>query len=167
MVKHAARARRGFTLTEAMLVVAILGIMASIAPTLLMEVNRFYVLSQVRANLQGQARSIMYVVTRELRQAQSATISIDQAAHQPYYSRITFTKQQGTTMQFYQSGGTLIQKVGTNVNTLTTHLVYLAFSFPQSDNMGIISVSLTLQQSIYQGQVKALHMASQQVMVMD
>ena len=33
--------------------------------------------------------------------------------------------------------------------------------------MGLLSVSMTLQQGIYQGQTKALHMASQQVRIMD
>ena len=61
----------------------------------------------------------------------------------------------------------LAQQVGNNVHSLSTCLSYLAFSFPRSDNMAIISVSRTVQQSIYQGQIKALHMASQQVRVMD
>ena len=33
--------------------------------------------------------------------------------------------------------------------------------------MDIISVSMTLQESIYEGKVKALHMASEKVRVMD
>ena len=149
------------------MVVAITGIIASVAPLLLVQVNRFFVLSRVRADLQGQARGIMYIITRELRQAQNATITIDQASGQPYYSRVTFTKQQGTTMCFYQSGGKLMQQVGTNIHTLTTSLVYMAFSFPRSDDMTILSVSMTLQETIYQGQLKALHMASEQVRIMD
>ena len=167
MVSRCARARPAFTLTEAMLVVAIMGMIAAVAPTLLIQSNRFMMLSRARADLQGQARGIMYIITRELRQAQSGTITIDQVSGQPYYSRITFTKQQGTTMCFYQSGNKLMQQVGSNVHTFTTSLTYMAFSFPRSDNMSIVSVSMTLQQTIYQGQIKALHMASQQVRVMD
>ena len=167
MVSRGARPRRGFTLLEAMVVVAIMAAIASVAPVLLIQANRFFMLSRVRADLQGQARAVMYVITRELRQAQSGTITIDQVSGQPYYSRITFTKEQGVTMCFYQKGNKLIQQVGTNVQTLSTSLVYMAFSFPRSDNMGIVSVSMTLQENIYQGQTKALHLASQQVRVMD
>ena len=167
MVTSGARARPGFTLLEAMIVVAVMGIIASVGPALLVQANRFFMLSRVRADLQGQARGIMYVITRELRQAQSTTITIDQASNQPYYSRINFTNQNGTNMIFYQNGNRLMQQVGNNVHTLTTSLTYMAFSFPRSDNMSIVSVSMTLQQTIYQGQTKALHMASQQVRVMD
>ncbi|MCX5797375.1 MAG: prepilin-type N-terminal cleavage/methylation domain-containing protein [Elusimicrobia bacterium] len=167
MVSRGRRPRPGFTLVEAMMVVAIMGMIATVAPALLLQANRAFILSRVRTDLQGQARGIMYIITRELRQAQSATITIDQASGQPYYSRITFTKQQGTTMCFYQQGNRLMQKVGSNIHMLTSCLTYMAFSFPRSDNMGIISVSMTVQQTIYQGQIKALHMASQQVRVMD
>ena len=125
-------------------------------------------LSRVRANLQGEARAVMYIMTRELRQAQSDHITIDQAAGQPYYSRIVFTKEGAVnSITFYQSGNSLIQKVGTNTVTLSKSLSYMSFTFPRSDDMGLISVSMTLQQNIYQGQVKALHMASQQVRIMN
>ena len=106
------------------MVVVITGLIASVAPALLIQVNRFFMLARVRANLQSEARAVMYIMTRELRQAQSTSIVIDQAANQPYYSRITFTKKQGTTMTFYQSGSSLIRKVGTNTVTLTKSLSY-------------------------------------------
>ena len=62
MVTSGARARPGFTLLEAMIVVAVMGIIASVGPALLVQANRFFMLSRVRADLQGQARGIMYVM---------------------------------------------------------------------------------------------------------
>jgi len=162
------RRSAGYTLTEAMLVVAILGIVVSGGAQLLIQVQRYFMLTKTRTALQQQARAAMYVITRELRQAQNATITVDQAAGQPFYSRITFNKiNDSTAMQFYQSGGNLIQKRGNNVTTLSTNLIYLAFSLPRSDSLAIISVDLTLQQAIFQGQIKALHMASEKVQVMN
>jgi len=159
--------RRGYTLTEAMLVVAILGVLATIGPGILLQVNRFFILSRARSDIQREARASMYVINRNLRQAQSSTIVIDCVSGQPYYSRITFTKIQGTTISFYQSGKNLIQSSGNNAKTLSKNLRYLAFAFPRSDDMTIVSVSLTLEESIYQAQTKALHMASERVRIMN
>jgi prepilin-type N-terminal cleavage/methylation domain-containing protein len=162
------RSSAGYTLVEAMLVVAILGILASAGAQMLLQVQRYFILTKTRADVQREARSAMYVITRELRQAQSSSITVDQVANQPFYSRITFNKtQDATKMYFYQNGNKLIQQRGSNVTTLSTHLVYLAFSLPRSDNLAIISVDMTIQEAIFQGQTKALHMASEQVQIMN
>lgn len=151
-----------------MLVVAILGILSSVGANLLLQANRFFIFTRTRLDLQREARAAMYVMTRELRQAQSNSIIIDRAAsNQPFYSRITFTKIQGTTMTYQQSGNQLQQVVGNQRITLSKNLRYMTFSFPRSDDLTIVSVSLTLEQSIYQGQKKALHMASEKVQVMN
>ena len=162
------RPKAGFTLIEAMLTVAIVGIVISLSATLMIQGNRYFQLTKARADLQKEARGIMYVITREVRQAQSNTIVISRSSNsQPYYSQITFTKQQGTAMVFFQNGNQLRQQWGNHTVTLSKNLQYLAFSFPRSDDMTIISVSMTLETLIYQGQQKALHMASEKVQVMD
>ena len=158
--------RAGYTLVEAMLVVAILGIIASIGANILLQVNRYFILSQARLDVQKEARAAMYVMTRNLRQAQSNTILIDRAAGQPYYSRITFVVNT-TTMTFEQQGNELIQSVKGGQIPLSKNLQYIAFTFPRSDDITIVSVSITLQKQIYQGRSKALHMASEQVQVMN
>lgn len=162
------RNRRGFTLTEAMLSVAIVGILATMGANMLLQINRYYIMSRTRLDLQREARAIMYIVTRSLRQAQSSTIVVDRhSATQPFYSKITFTKEQGTSMIFRQNGENLEQVVGTKTRVLSKNLRYMAFTFPRSDDMNIISVSMTLQGTIYQGRTKALHMASEKVQVMN
>lgn len=162
------RNRAGFTLAEAMITVAILGIITSVSANLLIQTNRYFLLTRARNDLQRDSRTAMYVMTRELRQAQSNSIVIDRISGQPFFSRITFTKQQGTTVTFEQSGNTLSQITSNKAPiTLTKNLCYLSFSFPRSDDMTIVSVSMTLQELIYQGRWKALHMASEKVQVMD
>jgi Tfp pilus assembly protein PilE len=151
-----------------MLSVAIVGILAAIGGPLLLQVNRYFILSQARSELQSEARAIMYVVSRELRQAQSNTLRIDRMSNsQPFYSRITFTKVQGLNMTFHQNGTHIVQIAGNNTKTLSRNLRYLAFSFPRSDDMTIVSVSLTLEKTIYEGRTKALHVASEKVRVMN
>lgn len=157
----------GFTLLEGMLTVAIIGVVVMIGPRLLTQFNRFFILTNTRTSLQREARTNMYVINRNLRQAQADTILIDRLSGQPYYSRITFTKQQGNTMQFYQSGTSLIQVDSGKSKTLTTNLRYMAFSFPRSDDLSIVSVSMTLEKAIYDYRTKALHMASEKVRVMN
>lgn len=151
-----------------MMVVAILGIMSSVAANLFLQTNRYFIFTRVRGDLQREARACMYLMTRELRQAQSNSIIIDRSStSQPFYSRITFTKIQGTTITFQQNGNKLEQVIGNQKTTLSKNVRYMAFSFPRSDTLSIISVSMTLEEQIYQGQKKALHMASEKVQVMN
>jgi hypothetical protein len=109
----------------------------------------------------------MAIINRNLRQAQSNTIRIDQASGQPYYSRLSFTRVQGDAITYYQQGTSLIQEDSNISRTLSKNLRYLAFAFPRSDDLTIISVSITLEKSIYEGKTKALHMASEKVRVMN
>lgn len=166
MVKKNPRA--GYSLMEVLVVVAILGIMSGVGANVILQTNRFFLLTRTRGDLQREARSSMYVITRELRQAVSTSIVIDrQSATQPFYSRISFTTIDGRSFSFYQNGNKLIQTAGTNNSTLSSHVQYMAFSFPRSDDLTILSVSMTLQEAIYQGRSKALHMASEKVQVMN
>jgi prepilin-type N-terminal cleavage/methylation domain-containing protein len=163
MVKN----RHGFSLIELMMVIAIIGLLAVIGPQIFTQTTKFFILSKTKLALQEEARATMYLMTREIRQAQSNTIIIDQVAGQPYYSRIRFTKIQGTAVTITQNGSNISITEGTNTSILAKDLAYMAFSFPESDDMTIISVSMTLQQQIYGGALKALHMASEKIQVMD
>ena len=150
-----------------MIVVSILGVLMIVGPNLYVQVRRFFFLSSARLELQRDARNMLELMTRRLRQAQSATLVMDQVPGQPYYSRVTFTDVDSKYTVYYQSGKKLMMVVNNSTSTLTTNLRYLAFALPKSDDMGIVSVSLTLEKSIYQGQTKALHMASEKVRVLN
>lgn len=162
-----ARGRRGYTLTEMLMVVAIIGIIASVGARILLQVNRYFIMTNTRVELQREARAIMYIINRNLRQSSTSSLLIDRAANQPFFSRLTFTKVQGQTMTFYQSGNNLIQDVGGKTTVLTKNVKYLSFTFPRSDDLSVLSVSVTLEKTIYQGQTKALHMASEKVRIMN
>ena len=161
------RGRAGYSLTEMLLAVAIIGILATVGARIMLQVNRYFIMTNTRTDLQREARALMYVINRNLRQAQAGSIRIDTVPGQPFYSRLTFTKIQGTTMTFYLDGTSLIQLVGTKNRTLTRNIKHLAFTFPRSDDLSIVSVSVTLEKGIYQGRTKALHMASEKVRVMN
>jgi len=152
---------------EVIMVVAIIGVIVMAAPTIMNQTVKFFILGKVRIELQREARATMYVITREIRQAQSGTIVVDQIAGQPYYSRLQFTKIQGTAVTMAQKGSSLLLTEGVEVSTMTKNVAFLSFAFPRSDDMTILSVSLTLQEQIYGGATKALHMASEKVRVMN
>ena len=171
MVEH----RKGFTLMEMMVVMAIVSSLFVVAAPLLMQANRQYIMVRTKVELQQEARGIMYTITRALRQAHGDSIVISRADdNQPFYSKITFVREQSasavvsSTMTFQQEGTVLYQLMGgTSKRVLSRNLNYLAFTFPRSDDMGIISVSVTFQKNIYEGKTKALHMASEKVRVMN
>ncbi|HAT72597.1 MAG TPA: hypothetical protein DCS63_07260 [Elusimicrobia bacterium] len=162
------RLRRGVTLMELLIVVGIISALFAVAAPILLQVNRQFIMNRTRVELQQEARAVMYVVTRNLRQATAASITLSRAdTSQPFYSKITFTKEQGTVMTFQQEGTILYQAMGTGKRPLSRNLKYLAFTFPRSDDMGIISVSLTMEKNIFEGRKKALHMASEKVRIMN
>lgn len=161
------RGRRGYSLTEMMLVVAITGVLFTIAPSLLIQTNRFFIFSRAKTELQQEARAAMYVMQRRLRQADSDSITIDRATNQPYCSRITFTTAQGATYTYFQSGKELRETVGTRTKTLTKNVKYVSFNFPRTDDLTIVSVSMTLEKDIYEARTKSLHMASEKVRIMN
>jgi prepilin-type N-terminal cleavage/methylation domain-containing protein len=160
--------RSGVTLMELMITISIVSAVFAISAPILMQANRQFIMNRSRVELQQEARAVMYVVTRNLRQAQAASITINRAsASQPFYSKISFTKQQGSILVFQQEGQYLYQVINGVRRPLSKNLKYLAFTFPRSDDMGIISVSLTLEKQIFEGRKKALHMASEKVRVMN
>ena len=60
--------QKGYTLAELMLVVAILGILFASGPTLLVQVQNFYLMTNARNEIQRDARASLDTVNRFLRQ---------------------------------------------------------------------------------------------------
>lgn len=164
--------RKGFTLIELMVVVAIMGVIILSAPKIFTKTYQFVQLFIARAEIQKNARGALSNINRDLRQAQSANIVIDSLPGQPPHSRITFPKlvQGGgtATVTYYQKGNALFQGSGTGEGHLVaSNLRYVAFTYPRTDDDSIISVSITFEKATYEGGTKALQMAVEKVRIMN
>jgi prepilin-type N-terminal cleavage/methylation domain-containing protein len=166
------RSRLGYTLTELMLVVAILGIVMSVGPLMLTQLQNFYLMTTARNEIERDARASLDILNRMIRQAVKGTIVIDTNGQGPL-SRIRFKHVDGRYMEFRQNGTKLEMLIqptaggAVNTSVLTKNLVYIAFSFPRSDDPSVISVSITMGKSIQLGRVKVLELTIQKVRVMN
>lgn len=157
-----------------MITVAVLGILMTIGPTLLQNMFRFFRLQMARAKVQKNARSALDLINRNLRQATSSSIIVSARPGQPPYSWITFSIDKGTgaalgNYGFYQEGKNLNWWFSKNSSTVTLadNLKYIAFTYPRTDNSGIISVSMTFEEATYAGYTKALQLSVEKVRVMN
>jgi prepilin-type N-terminal cleavage/methylation domain-containing protein len=166
------RRRAGYTLTEMMLVVAIIGILASIGPPLMVGMQNFFLMTSARFEIQRDARGSLDVINRFLRQAYANTVEIDTPASQGVYSRVTFKMADGRTVSFYQDGNKLMQRMtsaggSSQITPLTKNLIYIAFTYPRTDDPTILSVSITMGKAIQLGQRKVLELTIQKVRIMN
>ena len=159
--------RRGYTLTELMIVVAIMGVLMSVGPVLMTQMQNFYLMTTARNDIQRDARASLDTMNRFLRQAKYGTIVIDTPSSQGPYSRIRFLLVDNRYVEFRQSGNDLIQVVNNTSSTISKNLVYIAFTFPRTDDPTIVSVSMTMGKSIQLGRRKVLELTIQKVRVMN
>lgn len=159
--------RRGYTLTEMMMVVAIVGILSTVGPTLLIGVQNFFLMTSARYEIQRDARATLDTVNRYLRQAVSSTIVIDTPAGQGPYSRLRFRHVDGRYMEFRQNGSQLVQVIDNRESAITKNLIYIAFTYPRTDDPSIVSVSITMGKNIQLGRRKVLELTIQKVRVMN
>lgn len=159
--------RRGYTLTELMMVVAIIGILATVGPTMMLQMQNFFLMTSARYEIQRDARTTLDTVNRYMRQAVATTVIMDTPDGQGPYSRIRFQHVDGRYMEFRQSGSKLIQVIGTTQSVVSTNLIYIAFTYPRTDDISIISVAITMGKAIQLGRRKVLELTIQKIRVMN
>ncbi len=153
-----------------MITVLIVGILAAVAAPLLVRLTNFWRQTAARNDIQRDVRVSLETMNRYLRQAKRSTLQIDQASGQPPWSRVTFTTQKGQGLTFKQSGNQLLMTLssGTVVTSVLSRQVgYLAFAYPRTDDVSILSISLTMQSATYLGGKKALQLSISKVRLMN
>lgn len=161
------KSRLGYTVTELMMVVAIIGILATVTPTMLIQMQNFFLMTSARYEIQRDARTTLDTVNRYMRQAVATSVVMDTPVGQGPYSRIRFRHVDGRYMEFRQQGAKLIQVIGTAESVVSNNLIYIAFTYPHTDDTSIISVSITMGKNIQLGRRKVLELTIQKIRVMN
>ena len=163
--------KRGYTLSEVMITVLIMGILAGTSAPIMVRVTNFWRQTTARANIERDVRISLETINRWLRQAQRKTVKIDQVTGQPPFSRISFSSMKSQSVTFYQDGSKLYQVVSsgtvTTTSLLSNNVGYIAFVYPRTDDISIVSVAMTMQAPTYLGGKKALQLSIQKVRVMN
>lgn len=103
--------RTGYTLVELMVVSALIAVLVSMGSSLLLKMNTFFHVSMAKIETQRDLRNPMDLLTREIRQAKAAQVSLSrETASQPPYSKISFQNIQGSSVLFWQQGRALYMK---------------------------------------------------------
>ena len=131
--------KRGYTLMELMVVVAIMGVILLASPKIFENSFKFMRLAFARAEIQKNSRASLSNINRELRQAYASSIVVDELAGMPPHSRITFTRymSDGSTrlVSYYQNGKKLYLSLdGSDGKMIADKLKYIAFSYPKTDD---------------------------------
>lgn len=155
--------RGGYTLTEVMLVVAIIGIVGSTGALLTTKMLQAQAMADALSTIQSGAFTSFDVLSKMLRQAQADSIVIDRYdTNQPPWSRITFTMPSSSTSHsFYQKGQTLYIDNLPRLKSLRT----LTFTYPNTTTSSVISISMTFEQSTGLGRSKAVQLFIQNVRI--
>lgn len=172
------RLKSGYTLMEMMIVVAIMGVVVLAAPRTFIKTYQFVQLLTARVEIQKNARGALANINRDLRQAVATSITLNSVSGQPPHSRITFNKYNSAgnfdTVSYYQQGNKLYQAIAPGANVvlpagkmIANNLRYIAFTYPRTDDDGIISISITFEKATYEGGTKALQMAVEKVRIMN
>jgi prepilin-type N-terminal cleavage/methylation domain-containing protein len=163
--------RKGYTLVEVVLVVALVGILSMVAPRLFLQVTRYLRISRAHHEIQRDSKNALLTINRALRQARGTTVTISNKPGQPPYSWITFDKyvtpSTSRTLQFYQQGTNLYAVDQGGPRVVCTNLRYIAFTYPRTDDAYILSISVTMEKGTYEGRSKALHLAVEKVRIMN
>lgn len=161
--------QKGLTLTELILTISILGIVFALGSQLLKHLHRLHLQLKARQEIQRDARNCLNLMNRFLREAKASSVKITRYnLLETQYSRIEFQTRDGVNYIFQKVGNELRMTSSTaGEQKLSTNLLYLAFTYPKTDNNSIISISLTMEKDTYEGGEKALHLAIEKVRIMN
>ncbi|MEI6845912.1 MAG: type II secretion system protein [Candidatus Firestonebacteria bacterium] len=162
-----ARKKKGYTLVEVMLVLAVMGIVLAGTMGLLINFTRFWRVNQAKLDIQRDARRTLSLMNKKLRQAVQSSIVIDQVTGMPPWSRVTFTGLDSVSISYYQNGDRLYQEANGQILLLGENLKTIRFSYPSSDDGTLLGVSVCFEKATYEGGSKSLQLSIEKVRVMN
>jgi prepilin-type N-terminal cleavage/methylation domain-containing protein len=163
------RYTRGVTLTELVIVIAILGIVVLLWPKILMQSMVFLRMNRARLETTRDARTSMQVTLSKLRQASASSIVLDQKSGQPPYSRISFIVG-GSQYLVWQDGRNLMFSKDGAEQRISDNLRSLNFTYPDLTKPDLVAISITMEKKVFagaSGEVKAMRLASEKVRILN
>lgn len=154
---------KGHTLPELMITVAIIGAVTAAASLVMNKTLKAQMMASALTDIQQGAFASFDVISRLLRQASLASVTIDRYDNnQPPWSRLTFTlASTGKTISIYQRG----QKLYFGNNPVFGYLRVISFAHPKTLDGNIMAVSMTFEKSIGLGKTKAIQLYIQRVKI--
>ena len=132
------RDERGFTLTELLVVMAVLGIILAGVFAIQQEGTQSYLMGASRVEVQQNARTTLELMVRDFRSAQSVT-TLGGA------SDVTFVDQNGATVRYQLVGTTLNRNINGTVTALVGGVQSLTLTyysaFDGSTNTGTVTAT--------------------------
>jgi len=116
------RDQRGFTLTELLVVTAVLAIVLGAVILIQQKGQEAYIMGSNRVETQQNARVALDLMTRELRSATAITAI-------PSGTNMTFTDQNGASVQYQLASGNLTRSTGGIATILIGGVQSLAFTY--------------------------------------
>lgn len=120
----------GFTIIEFVIVIAIFGIIATIAGPLIYQLSRLTLQQYEISNVSGQARIALERMSKDLREIRSTSTSDLQIAS----NQITFVDINGNTITYQLSGSTLLRNSQPLADSVT------AFNLTYQKNDGTVAL---------------------------
>jgi prepilin-type N-terminal cleavage/methylation domain-containing protein len=167
------RDSEGTTLPELMVVLAILGVLFTIGPSLFNNTFKLWKITEAKTETQRDARITLNLIESLLRQASISSIVLTRdATTQPPYSKVQFTLPSGDTYHFYQSGTNLwIYHLSPTAvvhnRVIANNLRYISFGYPVSSDETLLSVSLCFQKGTFGQETKNFYLSTQRIKIMN
>ncbi|OGS19307.1 MAG: hypothetical protein A3J83_07240 [Elusimicrobia bacterium RIFOXYA2_FULL_40_6] len=160
----------GLTLIELMVVAVILGIIMLAVNEFLGNGLQFFSSNQAKLEIQRDARRIINLLNRNLRQSRASSIVISSYdTNQPPWSYISFETIDNKSYHFYQKDTKMYMCDLTRGATqqIAENLRHLTFCYPMLPNDEIISISLCFEKYSLSRNVKSLQLSVEKVRIMN
>lgn len=156
----------GYSLTELMITVAILGMTSMVVSQLLVSTFKLWKMNQTRLEVQRDARTALSLLESALREASADTVVLTRnSSSEPPYSKISYTSVDGESVSFYQSTGRLIMQRAGRFKALSKDLRYITFAYPETTKENLISVALCLEKTAFGATKKDFYLSVQRIKV--
>jgi len=167
MKKH-----KGLTLIEMVITMAIMGIISIVLSRMYSQGFKVWRHNKARIDVQRDARTMLDLINRKLRQAEAGTITITRDSDDdPPCSKITFTcVQQSTTTQisYYQSGLKIYRSINSGAGQqFGENVRVLSFATMESGDNASVNIGLCLEEKTYADRTRTSKLSVQIVRIMN